>query len=304
MISLLTAIIISASIDSTQLALGDQTNMHIQVTQDAAEQVLRPNFAAQLPQGMESVKEGKIDTTDLGGGKIQWSQDLTLTGYMDTTFTIRPYIMTLQDDSLFAQPMQITILFPEDLEQKEYYDIQEIEDVPIWWWDIVKWVLIGLAAVILCGVIAFIIILTTRRKKGRTILRKRVVILRPAEEVALEKLGIIRDKKIWQQGYSKQYHTDLTDVIREYIGRRYDVHSTEKTSDETLRAMRPLLSKELYVQLSKMLQLADLVKFAKFEPLPNEHEEALDIAYEFVIETTPKPEKTEKPEKPEKTVKS
>ena len=113
--------------------------------------------------------------------------------------------------------------------------------------------------------------------------------LRPAEEVALEKLDAIREQKIWQTGQVKEYHTQLTDVVREYIARRFEVSSTEQTSDETLRAMRPLLNdkKELFEQLRKMLTLADLVKFAKWTTTPDENELSLRSAYTFVKETTP-----------------
>jgi hypothetical protein len=110
-------------------------------------------------------------------------------------------------------------------------------------------------------------------------------LLRPADEVALEKLDAIKAQKIWKDGKVKEYQTDLTDVVREYIGRRFDVQSTEKTSDETLRAMKPLIEKDLYSKLSKMLQLADLVKFAKWHTTPDENESALTTAYDFVNET-------------------
>ena len=99
----------------------------------------------------------------------------------------------------------------------------------------------------------------------------------------------------------KEYQTELTDVVREYIGRRFDVQSTEKTSDETLRELKPILvnsqftmhnsqlpvedGKELYEKLKKMLQLADLVKFAKWHTTPDENEQGLLTAYDFVNST-------------------
>lgn len=43
--------------------------------------------------------------------------------------------------------------------------------------------------------------------------------------------------------------------------------------------------KDLYEKLSKMLQLADLVKFAKWHTTPDENESALTTAYDFVNET-------------------
>jgi hypothetical protein len=117
--------------------------------------------------------------------------------------------------------------------------------------------------------------------------------LRPADEVAIEKLDMIREKKIWQQGQLKEYYTQLTDVVREYIDRRFEVSSAEQTSDETLRAMRPLLNerKDLYEDLRKMLTLADLVKFAKWSTTPDENELSLRSAYKLVKETTTEEEK-------------
>ena len=65
--------------------------------------------------------------------------------------------------------------------------------------------------------------------------------------------------------------------------------SSEKTSDETLRALQPVMTeqKELFGSLKQMLQLADLVKFAKWTATPDENERSLRTAYDFVHDTTP-----------------
>ena len=168
-------------------------------------------------------------------------------------------------------------------------DIKGIYRAPIWWWGFLRWILLALAiAGIGIGGYYLITYLQTRMKKDEnTLLPKEP--LRPAEEVALEKLDAIREEKIWQTGQVKEYHTQLTDVIREYIARRFEVSSIEQTSDETLREIRPLLNdkRELYEQLRKMLSLADLVKFAKWTTTPDENELSLRSAYTFVKETTP-----------------
>jgi hypothetical protein len=124
-------------------------------------------------------------------------------------------------------------------------------------------------------------------------------LLRPADEVALEKLDEIKAAKIWKDGKVKEYQTELTDVVREYISRRFGVQSTEKTSEETLRELEPILvkgqrddvrctkeeGKALYERLAAMLRTADLVKFAKWHTTPDENESALTTAYDFVQET-------------------
>ena len=153
---------------------------------------------------------------------------------------------------------------------------------------IFRWVLLALAIAGI-GIGGYYLISYLRRRYGDV---PAVVVptepLRPADEVALEKLNAIREQKIWQSGQVKEYYTQLTDVVREYIARRFEVSSTEQTSDETLRAMRVLLTdkKELYDNLRKMLTLADLVKFAKWTTTPDENEISLRNAYTFVKETS------------------
>jgi len=290
MTNLLLAIVVSASIDSTSLMLGDQTKMNIQVTAPAVEQVQFPDFSEQLPQGVECVSRSKMDTTALEDGHVQLSQNLVLTSFADTTYFIRPYVLTPSGDTVPGNLCSLTILMPDSIEKMtDICDIKGIEDVPIWWWDIVKWIVLALG-ILLLGVGMYFLWHWYLRTRRPQVLTTKPVYTRPADEEALERLAIIGAEKIWQQGKGKQYHTELTDVVRTYIGRRFDVHSTEKTSDETLHAMKPLIDKELYTRLAQMLQLADFVKFAKYEATPNENEQALDTAYDFIYKTAPKQE--------------
>ena len=110
---------------------------------------------------------------------------------------------------------------------------------------------------------------------------------RPAYEIALERLNAIRQEKLWQKGRPKDYHTALTDVLRDYIRRRFEINATEQTSAEVLQAIQPCLKeqKESFVLLQNILQLADLVKFAKYHPLIEEDEKSLSRAYSFVENT-------------------
>lgn len=305
MIGLLAAIIVSASIDSTQMVLGEQTKMQLEVTCNAAEGVQIPKPEQQLPTGVESLNLQPTTDTVTESGQLRLQQEWILTSFRDTVYTVQPFVLTASGDTVKAAPQTLTILRPEGIEQLEdIHDIKDIERAGIWWWDIVMWVLIALGIGVLIGAIVYVVLWQQRHKQKDAPLAQKII-LRPAEEVALEQLDAIKAAKIWQQGHGKQYHTELTDVIRTYIGRRFDVHSTEKTSDETLRELKPILlsnqpsavsiqnGKELYDKLSQMLQLADFVKFAKYEAMPEENERALNTAYEFVNATTPQKEEEE-----------
>ena len=287
MINILLAIVVSASLDSTNLMIGDQTDLHLQVTQAADERVEWPEFGETLQDGIEIVDKTIVDTLTLPDGRLQLNQYLTLTSFKDSLFAINEIAFAHGNDTFFTDPLALNIIQPFEVDSSlAITDIKDIERAPIWWWGIIRWILLGLliAGLAVGGWYLWRWIESKRKPKEEEIDPE---LLRPADEVALEKLDAIKAQKIWKDGKIKEYQTDLTDVVREYIGRRFDVQSTEKTSDETLREMKPILSeqRDLYERLKKMLQLADLVKFAKWHTTPDENEQGLLTAYDFVNET-------------------
>ena len=308
--NLLLAIVVSASIDSTTLMIGDQTDMHLQVTHEKEEQVEWPVFGEQLQDGIEIVDRTIVDTTILKDGRVQLNQYLTLTSFRDSLFSVEPVAFVSGGDSFFTNPLAINVVQPFEVDSSlAITDIKDIEKAPIWWWGIIRWVLLAILIAGLCigGYYLWQWYQKNRKPEEESIEPE---LLRPADEVALEKLDEIKAQKIWKDGKVKEYQTELTDVVREYIGRRFDVQSTEKTSDETLREMEAILvkgqsdkvqctkedGKALYERLKKMLQTADLVKFAKWHTTPDENEQALSTAYDFVKETTPAQQPNEKTE--------
>lgn len=290
MIAMILALIVSATLDSTTLFIGDQTDLHLRAIGEVGEQVTMPVLDKELISGVEIVDRTIVDTISLKDGRVQYDQYLTVTSFEDSLFYIAPLPFVSGDDTVWSDGLTLNVVQPFEMDTTDMAitDIKGVYKAPIWWWGIFRWVLL---AVLLAGVgVAgyYLITYLQRRKReeeGNVVMTEP---LRPAEEVALEKLDAIKEKKIWQQGQVKEYYTQLTDVVREYIARRFEVSSVEQTSDETLRDIRPLLSerKDLYDQLCKMLTLADLVKFAKWSTTPDENELSLRNAYTFVKETT------------------
>ena len=290
MIAMILALIVSATLDSTTLFIGDQTDLHLRAIGEAGEQVTMPVLDKELIPGVEIVDRTIVDTLSLKDGRVQYDQYLTVTSFEDSLFYIAPLPFVNGDDTVWSDGLTLNVVQPFEMDTTDMAitDIKGVYKAPVWWWGIFRWVLL---AVLLAGVgVAGYYLITYLQRRKLEEAGNEVVTepLRPAEEVALEKLDAIKEKKIWQQGQVKEYYTQLTDVVREYIARRFEVSSVEQTSDETLRDIRPLLSerKDLYDQLRKMLTLADLVKFAKWSTTPDENELSLRNAYTFVKETT------------------
>ena len=288
MFNLILSIIVSAAIDSTTIFLGDQTDLHLQATVEAGTPLQLPVYGETIIPEVEIIDRTLVDTTTLPDGRLQLNQYLTLTSFKDSLFLIPRVPFVSDGDTFWSEDMTLNVIQPFEIDTTNAItDIKPVMKAPVWVWGIVRWILLALGLIAL-AIGSFYLYKFIGRYTGKAVDEGPKEPERPAEEVALEKLDKIKAEKIWQAGKTKQYHTELTDVVREYIARRFDISSTEKTSDETLRAMKPVLSeqKDLFSKLQKMLSLADLVKFAKWTTTPDENESALKTAYEFVNETT------------------
>ena len=290
LLSILLSIVINTSLDSTVLTLGDQTKLVIEATCAPDEQVTYPRFGKELTPGVEIVRQSGVDSTVDKQGK-HYSQELVLTSFQDSLFLIEPLPFVSGTDTTYSESLTLNFVQPFQLDSTNaIFDIRDIQKEPFWFWGYARWIL-GALLLIGLGFLIWWLLGKIGRYEGTYVGPRRKEPERPAEEVALEQLDRIREEKIWTQGHTKQYHTELTDVLRTYIAKRFGVASTEKTSEETLRAMKPLLSdqRELHASLSQVLRLADLVKFAKWQTTPDENEQSLRVAYDFVNLTKPAP---------------
>ncbi|MCQ2335109.1 MAG: hypothetical protein MJZ89_04615 [Paludibacteraceae bacterium] len=301
-VNILLSVVVSAQIDSTDLWIGDQTAMHLQATASAGEQVSMPLFDQMLQDGLYIVDRSAIDTIAEKDGRVTYKQELMITSFKDSLFYVHPIPFMVNGDTVLSNPLSINIIQPFEMDTTAAItDIKGVMKPKIWWWGILRWVLLALS---IAGMATGGYFLYKRLKKDGTDEESIAPeLLRPCDEVALEKLEIIKQEKIWQTGEHKLYFTQLTDVVREYIGRRFGISSQEQTSTETLQAMKPILTaddqKELYGKLEKMLQLSDLVKFAKWTPTPDENELSLRSAYALIQEYKDVPAPAENTEKSE-----
>lgn len=167
-----------------------------------------------------------------------------------------------------------------DTATAELRDIAPVERVPYTFWEIFRWVLL-IWAIAALGIVAWWLV-ERHRKHGSIIVHHEPVDTRTPLERANDELEALRRKQLWQSGKAKEYHTELTDTVRRFIEEVSGIRATELTSDETLAALTDrhmAMGSEL---LRDIFTTADLVKFAKSEPLPHEHEHSLTCATQYV----------------------
>ena len=118
----------------------------------------------------------------------------------------------------------------------------------------------------------------------------------------MKEIERIKGEKVWQKGQPKEYYTELTDTLRTYIKERFGFNALEMTSSEIIEKLLEMQDKEAITDLRSLFETADLVKFAKHNPLMNENDANLINAIEFINETKEKEVENAKPQPTEITI--
>ncbi len=156
------------------------------------------------------------------------------------------------------------------------------------WQDYIWWY-IGVAIAGL-GIVLYRYLQKMKNRKGEEIIVP-VEIVKTAHQIALEKLGALKESRLWEKGEIKEYHSQLTYIIREYLENRYQIPALESTSLEILRDLKKHIAEpEMIKSVDDILNIADWVKFAKGIPEENANALALDRAIEIVLFTKEDPE--------------
>lgn len=279
-------ITVSASIDSTQIWIGQQTRIVFELTQPEGKWVQTPVFSDQIINGIELVEAGSNDTTTSADGHTVVRQSYTVTSFTDSLYLIPayPFIPTGTTDTVWSNPVSLKVIQPFEIDTaaNAITDIKEVMEPPFSWKYFLKKLFPWLIAFHILLAIIYFVLTLVRRKPGQSTIVNEVKV--PPFVKAIEKLQQLKEEKLWQQNLQKEYFTRLTDILREYLELSYSIPAPELTSDEILSQLNALKkdNKEAFIRLQQLLQLADLVKFAKWYATPGENERSLNDAIAFV----------------------
>ncbi len=293
---------VTASIDTAQALVGDQIKLLLKIEKPK-------NIVAQFPQipdtfstHIEVVNRSKIDTLALKDKDMeQLTQRLLITSFDSGMHQIPPFYFKLKDgtvlDSAATRALAFQVHGMKIDTTKGPVDIKMIYGAPVTIKEIMPYIL---GIILIAAIVFFIFYYIKWKKKKGPIFVKPEKPAEPAHIIALRELDRIKTQKLWQQEKIKQYYSEVSDTIRAYIQNRFDIQAMEQTSAETIATFKQnknMVEERTLDQLQHILSLADLVKFAKYTPLPDDNNLTLMNAYFFVNQT--KKEVVKTPEKPE-----
>jgi hypothetical protein len=185
------------------------------------------------------------------------------------------YVSEGETKSIETQPIPIHVRSVLTPESKDILDIRGAIRP--------QWLNILLIAV---GVLTLAIILFVVLRKRKKILEEKIEAPRPpAHEEALSALQYLESLT---DRTAKAFYSRLSEILRVYLERRFDVTALDRTTTELFQEMRSRhVASGLCVESRDILEVCDLVKFAKFEPADEERTADLDRVRQFVMTTRP-----------------
>ena len=280
---------ISAQLDTNVIKLGGQTKLRIRIEHTKDVTIAFPQFKDSIASHIEIVEEHKLDTlSEKVTTFYKFEKSYTITSFDSGYWAIPSFRVYLNNDTsqfIESEALLLQVMGVALDPQKDVNDIKEPLSMGITLKEIL--IIAGIIFLVVGLISAIALYWLFFRKKKIKITQLFQPKPLSAHEKALGLLDQLRKKKLWETNQVKLYHSELTDIVRNYIDERFGVSSPEQVSDETLAAMKDKVDEDTFSKLKQILQLADMVKFAKAEPLSNENELSMNNAVDFVNATKP-----------------
>jgi hypothetical protein len=281
---------ITTAFDSTRILVGDQINYTITVEKPSDLRLAFPLYKDTLSKNIEILSGPRTDSSAVQNGRIKIIQRYLITSFDSGRYQVKPFIAEARfegglkrfySDYSILEVMRSRIA-PADTSAK-IFDIIKPYRAPLTLGEVLPWVLIAIVA----GILVWAAIRFFKRFKKSETVAEQYVPADPAHVIAFRELEKLRNDGLWQKGEIKKYYTQLTEILRQYLENRYRVFSLELTTAETLDALVKTGFKKdgSYNDLKAVLTGADLVKFAKYNPVPSENELHFQTSWNFILST-------------------
>ena len=273
--------------DTTDYLVGDFINYEIEVVTRKNIEVISPSLPDTLAQLDLIAREEPISTEDEKSKTTIYK--FIFAGYDSVQAVIPPMTVKYRtvDDTSFKKIITDSIVVhihtvPVSTAE-EIKDVKSPITIPYNW----MWLLLWIAIAIFIIIAGYYSYKKYKQKKLEQPVEKKIIII-PPHVKALAALENLESEQLWQKGFIKDYHSRITKIIRNYFEERFDLPAMELTTTETIQHLKGIKEKDIILDITyDFLSNADLVKFAKFQPLETVNEEMMKQAKEIIQSTIP-----------------
>lgn len=272
---------VTSKLDSASILVGSQAHLTITVKGAPEGSVVFPSFKdeATLAPGLEVVTSH--DTTD--GATTMRTYDITAWDeghYSTPALTVK---VSGKSYPTKAIPLTVNTIKVDTAHADSIRPMHDVAPNPYSWedWGPLFWLAI---AVLVLLVVAYYLYVRLRDNKP-IIARIRLIKRIPPHERALQKIEAIKAQDLTGPEGQKEYYTELTDALRQYLEERFNIRAKEMTSSEIIYRLQKEEDQSKIDELRQVFETADLVKFAKYSVQENTSDAYLTSVVRFIDST-------------------
>ena len=286
-------------LDSVAIFIGQRMGITLEVTADKGKNIELPKYDSlqQIIPGVEYLSATRPDTQYINDGKRMVIKKKYFITSFDSALYYLPAMEVKVDGKTFKAKhlaLKVVTLDVDTLHPEKVCPNKPVMTPPFLWSEWRQAASLSFIVVIIGIILIYVII---RLKDNKPIIRRIKFKQHIApHKMAMKKIDQIKEEKIWQKEDSKEYYTQLTDALRQYIKERYEFNATEMTTYEIIQNLQDVNDDEALRELRELFETADLVKFAKYSTLANENDRNLVYAIEYINQTKVEEEVKPQPE--------
>lgn len=253
--------------DSSTYLIGEQAVFTLKYKGES--DVIWHGFKDTLTKELEIVELSQIDTISDG----EYEQKFFITSW-DSGYFVVPPIKIGENQSA---PSLLRFNTVQIDPKADFKPIKEQMDTP-WVFDEIKEIVL-LSLLVLALLIGGFFIARHYYLKNKNLEKPEPIIPeRPVMEVLWERYESLASSKIWEQGKEKEFHVELSLILRKYLEFKFKIKALEETTGNITQQLNSLgVDRVLKDEVSHILNFSDMVKFAKQKGVYTQHENALNI---------------------------
>jgi hypothetical protein len=267
-------------IDSNEVLIGDYIHLKVSLRYPTEKySLIFPNVNETFTAPFKIIEQSKIDTTE-SSRYTTLQQTTTIASYDSGLYKLEKLhvngfktdadsAVDIASDSLLIRVSEVMINTNGDIK-----DIINAEKKSI----LLRNVMISIGIILIVGLLFYLIYKYKQRKKIP-------IPIKPIDAYEYANTQLIKIKNVTPINIieSKKYYSTITDAVKYYLQHRYELAVTDKTSDETIDVLRQEnKTKQIVLPVQQILQIADMVKFAKLDVSELQNKNTWQQAYDLI----------------------
>ncbi|KPL03572.1 MAG: hypothetical protein AMJ73_06385 [candidate division Zixibacteria bacterium SM1_73] len=277
---------VESHVDRATITIGDRIQYTLMVKSDSAVKLEPLALGSNL--GAFEVKDYRIyDPEKAKDGKIVNKSEYIITTFTTGEYVIPPITINYADPigekkQIQSEPLFILVksVGATESDKEDIRGLKPPIEIKGKYWAY----LLILPILALLGAFGFLYY--RQRTKALALPKIPEELKKPAWEVALLELENLKDSDLLKKKEIKKYYTILSDIIRKYLERRYEIEALERTTYEVRGELKKAKAGDEATDLvHTFLCSCDMVKFAKYIPSKEEIEKGWNEAFTIVSVT-------------------